>query len=345
MVCEECQLAQLGEQYSLDVLYGDNYGYRSSLNGSMARHLGRLAGQLTPLLQAGDIALDIGSNDGTLLAAYPDCVTRVGVDPTAAKFARFYPKDVIMRDEFFTADSFLELTHGEKAKVVTSIAMLYDLEDPVRFAKDVAKVLRDDGMWMAEQLYVGSMLNNLAYDAICQEHVEYYGMKQLRYIMAQAGFVITGLEFTETNGGSVCVVMEKEGEEHPDVAATIVKEEALDFADFAARVAAHPAKLHEVMAGCEKVAGFGASTKGNILLQHCNIGPRDVFAIADINKEKWGKVTATGIAILDPITVTAMEPSHYLVLPWHFRKDILERFKGSGIKFIFPLPAPEIVEA
>jgi hypothetical protein len=329
-------------------MYNDGYGYRSSLNSSMARHLQQLADRFSCRLSPEGIALDIGSNDGTLLKAYPKAARdsrarRIGYDPIH-KFASHYDEQTFM-PEYFSADSFLELTQGARAEVVTSIAMFYDVPDPTRFAKDVAAVLTDDGVWHTEQAYLGHMLTNCAYDAICQEHLSYYGLAQIASIAAAAELQIIDLEFNDVNGGSIGVTMAKQGKRHRNLATVLEAEDNLDFAAFVRRVHEHPRKLRTILSDCDKVAGFGASTKGNILLQHCALGPREIIAVADVNRDKWGKVTATGIPILSDENVETMEPSHYLVLPWHFRENILKRYKGTGRKFIFPLPVLEVVNA
>ena len=176
-----CGLLQLGHSYDLNEMYGSNYGYRSGLNTLMVEHLARKSDLLQTLvpLAPDDLVLDIGSNDGTLLSNFPETSTRAGMDPTGEKFRRFYPSGVELVADFFSEEVFLSHFGPRKAKIITSIAMFYDLERPVDFAGQVARVLADDGVWHFEQSYMPSMLEKNAYDTVCHEHSDYYGLWQV----------------------------------------------------------------------------------------------------------------------------------------------------------------------
>jgi hypothetical protein len=173
----------------------------------------------------------------------------------------------------------------------------------------------------------------------------YYSLRNLCEVFNETGFTVVNMVFNEINGGSIGLTLAKDGEEHPDVQRVIDDEDKFDFDGFVERVKAHPAALRKALEPFKRVVGFGASTKGNVLLQHCDLGPNDVLAIADVNEDKHGCVTATGIPIDSDDAVDELEPDCYLVLPWHFREDILRRYKGSGRTFLFPLPTPEVVRA
>lgn len=349
MRCDSCGLLQLREEYSLDAMYGDNYGYRSGLNSSMVRHLADVAQRAWEQACAtnNDIIVDIGANDGTLLHQFPASTVRIAIDPTANKFKEYYEDDIQIIPEFFSRDVCPQGPRG--VRIVTSVAMFYDVPDPIEFARDVHEVLADDGLWYVEVAYAPRMLERTSYDAICQEHLCYYGISQLRDVACRAGFYIASLDFNDTNGGSVGVTLRKKGVESDGVSYIAHEERrnsTVALIDFRDSVTAQAIALHQLLAECgDRVAGFGASTKGNTMMQHCNINRKHVFAVADVNKDKWGRVTATGIPIMSDEDVDALEPTHYLVFPWHFRENILERYAGTGRKFIFPLPEPEVVVA
>ena len=212
--CMSCGLVQLAHDYNLAALYGDTYGYRSGLNQSMVRHLQCRVREIEERvrLEPGDLVLDIGSNDGTLLGAYsvPN-VRRVGIDPCGGKFRGYYPRGVELIDDFFSAPAVRRLVGSQNAKVISSIAMFYDLEDPMRFVEDILRVLGDDGIWVFEQSYLPSMLATCSYDTVCHEHLEYYTLKQVVYFARRLGLKILDVDINEINGGSFCVTASRSG--------------------------------------------------------------------------------------------------------------------------------------
>jgi hypothetical protein len=362
--CPDSGLLQLKHSYSLTEMYGDNYGYRSGLNASMVTHLkGKVRGlERNDRLRDGDWVLDIGSNDGTLLKAYETPgINRVGMDPTANKFRDFYPQDIAVVPDFFSADRFLEVTGDRQAKVITSIAMFYDLEDPSAFVADIARALAPDGIWHFEQSYMPSMLRTNSYDTVCHEHLEYYSLAVIRSLLERHGLHIINVQMNSINGGSVAVTACHERAAIPgnqSVVAWMLEQEqnwGLDtpkpYRQFEERVFKHRADLQKLIRSLVKdgkrVLGYGASTKGNVLLQFCQFGPADLPAIAEVNAEKFGAFTpGTGIPIVSEADARAMRPDFFLVLPWHFKESIVRReqeFLASGGKLIFPLPEIEIV--
>ena len=362
--CRDCTLLQLGHSYNLEEMYGWNYGYRSGLNKSMVSHLQNRARALERMagLQPGDVVVDIGSNDGTLLAGYETRdVTRVGIDPTGPKFAQYYPDDVILVPEFFSADVFRAQVPGHKAKLVTSIAMFYDLDRPVDFARKVADILADDGIWHFEQSYMPSMLRSTSYDTVCHEHLEYYSLRVVSRVLQVAGLQVTDVRFNRVNGGSFAVTATRQNASSPKTELVdwfLRQEDRMDlgtptpFRSFERRVFQHRHDLHDLIGVLRDsgatVYGYGASTKGNVLLQFCAITPDDLTAIAEVNPDKFGKVTpGTGIPIVSEEEMRSARPDYLLVLPWHFREGIVQReqeFLQSGGRLIFPLPEIEIVE-
>jgi hypothetical protein len=357
-------LLQLKHSYDSAEMYGDNYGYRSGLNQSMVDHLTEKVAYLERLvrLSSDDVVVDIGSNDATLLKSYRTTgIRRVGIDPTGKKFAEHYPADVVLVPDFFSADNFRSV-ESRKARVVTSIAMLYDLESPIQFAQQVESILADDGVWHFEQSYMPSMLRLNSYDTICHEHLEYYSLDVIRKILEEAGLRIADVVMNAVNGGSFAVTATKLASRSVKANQSVVdwlldqeRHIALDtprpYREFEERVFRHRVDLTRLIrklnADGKTILGYGASTKGNVVLQFCGLTARDIPAIAEVNTEKFGRVTpGTHIPIVSEGEARAMKPDYFLVLPWHFKDGILRRekeYRASGGRFIFPFPEIEIV--
>lgn len=355
-----CGLLQLAHSYDHDEMYGADYGYRSGLNPSMVHHLhGKIRRILGLADMSGDpVVLDIGSNDGTALRAYSGVRCQlVGIDPTADKFRRYYPDSVTIIPEFFSAKSFLSSTRQRKARIVTSFSMFYDLEDPLAFMREVAEILEDDGLWVFEQSYMPLMLERNSYDTVCHEHLEYYALAQLKWMSDRVGLRIVDVEFNEINGGSFSVAAAKASSKYEEFAGLrdlLAKEsksrlDSLDpYREFAARAAASREDLRAFLARAraqgQRVAGLGASTKGNVLLQYCGLSNRDLYAIGEVNEDKFGSFTPGSlIPILHERELLADEPDFLLVLPWHFREFFLQKYKLKKASFVFPLPTLEVV--
>ncbi len=359
-----CGLVQLRHTYSLEKMYGDNYGYRSGLNDSMVKHLQALVQDITQKtnLKNGDLIIDIASNDGTLLGAYPKDLNLqlLGIDPTAEKFKKHYPDNVEYIANFFSSEAVQRKTN-QKAKVVTSIAMFYDLEDPLGFVKQIRDTLSNDGIWIFEQSYMPDMIRKTLYDTICHEHLEYYGLKQIKWLMDKSGLKIIDVQFNETNGASFRVTVAKKESGHQEsteLVNSILKDEEdagfnkIDvYNQFTEKVKTHKKELLEKIAELKKegktIFGYGASTKGNVILQYCGLTPNDISHIAEINEFKFGRVTpGTNIPIISEAEAKTLNPDYMLVLPWHFKNNIVKReseYLKSGGHLIFPLPTIEIV--
>ncbi len=361
--CPDSGLLQLGHSYNPDEMYGENYGYRSGLNGSMVRHLTQKIHFLEKLadLKPGDTVLDIGSNDATSLKAYgTPSLNRIGIDPTGAKFREYYPDDIMLVPDFFSASNFRKMS-GKQAKIVTSIAMFYDLEDPIAFARDIASVLASDGLWHFEQSYMPSMLRTTSYDTICHEHLEYYSLAVIERILDAADLKLIDVQMNAINGGSFAVTAALKNA--PVRANRVIIDWLLGqedrmgldtvrpFREFEDRVFRHRTDLMRLLKGLaadgKKVFGYGGSTKGNVTLQFCGVTTAEMPVIAEVNPEKFGCETpGTRIPIISEAEARAMKPDYFLVLPWHFKENILLReqeFINKGGKFIFPFPEIEIV--
>jgi hypothetical protein len=359
-----CGLLQLRHSYDLNEMYGLNYGYRSGLNRSMVEHLHIKVGKICAVadLKQGDLIIDIGSNDSTLLQGYPQKdYTLVGIDPTGKKFKNYYPDHIRLLPEFFSSNVVKKNVGDKKAKVISSIAMFYDLESPIDFMQQIHDVLADDGVWVFEQSYMPTMLEMNAYDTICHEHLEYYGLKQIKWMTDKVGFKIIDVELNNVNGGSFSLMVAKFNSPYREASTlveTILRKEAdmglhtlKPYEDFKQRIFEHRDQLIQFIqmakSGKKKILGYGASTKGNVILQFCNITARDIPYIAEVNKDKFGCYTpGTLIPIISEGEARAMKPDYFMVLPWHFKDNIIAKeadYLRSGGKMFFPLPELEAV--
>jgi hypothetical protein len=357
---QHCGLLQLSGVYDPSEMYGSNYGYRSGLNSSMVAHLRAKVSRILKLCppRDGDLIVDIGSNDGTTLVAYPEGkYNLVGIDPTGAKFANFYPPHVQLIPEFFSAETVRAKYGSMKAKVVTSFSMFYDLDEPQKFVKEVAEILDDNGIWVFEQSYLGSMLATNSYDTICHEHLEYYAVKQILWMTDKANLKIVDIEFNDVNGGSFSVTVAKHGSNLPVAAeldSILRREQSLNldslqtYKAFADRIEKSRTDLLELFERVRKenksICGLGASTKGNVLLQYSGISTNELPFIGEVNKEKFGCYTpGTYIPIISEDEVLKMKPDYLLVLPWHFKSFFLKQEKLKISSLVFPLPDLEII--
>lgn len=361
--CSASGLLQLDCSYDLGEMYGENYGYRSGLNQSMVQHLTQKIRELERFadLGPGDAVLDIGSNDATSLKAYAVAgLHRTGMDPTGAKFRQYYPDDVTLIPDFFSAAAY-RAAGRPQAKVVTSIAMFYDLEDPIAFARQVEEVLAPGGVWHFEQSYMPSMLRLTSYDTVCHEHLEYYSLGAVERILDAAGMRVADVKMNAVNGGSFAVTAVRKSDPRRGGEAVIgwllEQEDRMGlstprpYRDFEERVYRHRADLTRLLktlaADGKKVFGYGASTKGNVVLQFCGITTAEVPLIAEVNPDKFGAFTpGTNIPIVSEAEARAMKPDYFLVLPWHFKEGIVRReaeFLAGGGRMIFPFPEIEIV--
>lgn len=361
-----CGLVQLKHSVSPELMYR-HYWYRSVTNESMRKALADVTARAehTVDVRSGDIVLDIGCNDGTLLRSYRAPGARLcGFEPAKnlVVFARQGTHLVI--NDFFNAAAFHGAFGADRAKVITTIAMFYDLEEPNTFVADIAACLHDDGVWINQMASLPLMLESNGFDNICHEHLEYYSLAVLVALYARHGLEVFDVETNDVNGGSFRVFARKRGARvgespfaHARVAAMLHYEQALGlgtaapYQAFTARVQQQRDELvallrRERSAG-KRIYGYGASTKGNTLLQYDAIGPDLVQAIAERNPEKWGRRTvASNIPIISEEQARADKPDYFLVFPWHFLSAFREREKdylASGGRFIVPLPTTRIV--
>ncbi len=310
-------------------------------------------------LNSESVVIDIGSNDGTTLASYVPGPRLIGIDPSAKKYASFYPMNVEFIPEFFSAKVVDELTQGKPVSVVTSFAMMYDLEDPVSFAKEVASILSPSGIWVFEQSYLPLMVERMAFDTICHEHIEYYGLRQIEWILRDANMRIVDIELNNINGGSFSVTAVRVDSLLPARESKIEqfreREKSSGYQGidvlyrFAERIVESRnriiSELTKIKASGSSICGLGASTKGNVLLQYANLGINMIDSIGDVNPDKWGCYTpGTWIPIVSEEEILQSHADYFLVLPWHFREFFVQSTKFVGRNLIFPLPTFELLK-
>jgi len=359
-----CGLVQLRHTVARSVLF-EHYGYRSGINQTMRDHLTHVARTAEEMVHAasGDTVLDIGSNDGTLLLAYgTPGLDRLGIDPAqdVTRYARERGLEVV--DDFFSASAFAGARPGCKARIVTSIAMFYDLEDPRTFVDEVSRVLADDGVWVIEVGWIVAMLRMNSFDAVCHEHLAYYGLAQLEALLTPAGLVVQRVETNDINGGSICLYIR-----HVDVAGRSPEFTTLDpvrhqeralaldtdrpFAEFRANAETIRDELRRLLEDVardgRRTYAYGASTKGNVILQYCRLDRSLVQAAADRNPDKWGReMLGSDIPIISEEQARADRPEYFLALPYHFIDEFKRRelaYLKDGGRFILPMPRVHII--
>ena len=311
----------------------------------------------------GDVVLDIGCNDGTLLNAYGSKagLTRIGMDPSSKKFASHFQPDIRVVYDFFSEKGARTLVGDKTCKIITSIAMFYDLDDPLKFMSDIRAMLAKDGVWALELSYLPLLLKQLTYDQICHEHVLYLGLRQMDWMMKKTGLKILDVSFNDVNGGSFYIITGHEkGPYQPQTKKIekLLEEEALldtdePFSRLRNRILTHREDLRGffalMKAAGKKVYGYGASTKGNIVLNYCGLGINDLAAFGDRNPEKDGLVTpGSRIPIISHDKLRRLNPEYLFVTIWHFRSEVIRdeiNFLKRGGKMVFDLPRLHIVDA
>lgn len=361
---DACGLLQLAHSIPPAILYA-NYWYRSGTNETMRRHLAEAARSTLSILAPNQKrVLDIGCNDGTLLAHFSDHFERWGIDPSDIAATVEPPIHVI--NTVFPSEEASHRLRDLRFDAVTSVAMFYDLEDPVAFARNVNELLDAEGIWVLEMSYMPLMLAMNSFDTICHEHLEYYSLSVLNTIMARAGLRIFRVSLNWINGGSIrCYVCKADcfrydtGEGRDFIRRLQVKEfemqldTSVPYLAFQLRIEALRREmtclLDRIHAEGGRIHVYGASTKGNVLLQWYGIDSYKIPYAADRNPDKVGALTlGTGIRIISEEQSREMRPDYYLVLPWHFKKEFLARERETilrGTSMIFPLPEITIVSA
>ena len=366
--------ARLDGVAPLDKMYGQ-YWYRSGINASMTKQLGEIVNEITGRVKINDddIWLDIACNDGTLLRQVPNNMIKIGIDPADDSYlaeSRKVATSVVQ--DFFSLDAFNRTGFaGRKAKVITCIAMFYDLDNPRPFIRDAYNILEDDGVFVLQMSYTPLMLKQLAFDNICHEHVYYYSLNSIKQLFEDEGFVLRDCSLNDTNGGSFRVYFQKNTSNKRNfataplrdvcdfrIASTLALEESHwdiskpelwrafgeNIEDLKTQVINF---LQQAKKDGKKVYGYGASTKGNTLLQLFGITPDLLVAIAERSPYKFGlKTVGTNIPICSEEEMRAAKPDYLLVLPWHFIDEFVKReqdFIANGGKLVVPCPQFQII--
>lgn len=363
VMCDQCRLVQLKDTTPSSELYEHLYGYRSGISNTMREHLLQYNQDIKDMisLNDGDYVLDIGSNDSTFLGYYPSSLHRVGCDPTGSQFIQYYQEDMKLIPTYFTKQVIHDTFGNEvRFKAVSSISMFYDLPNPVQFAKDIHQILDPNGIWTLEQSYVLTMLERNSIDTICHEHLEYYGLKQIKEIMDRSDFKIINVSKNECNGGSFRIYVCKQENTQFTECTTLISEYLTEeennkihtyeryeqfYKDCLTQVNRLKTFIKEVNTDHKKVYIYGASTKGNCLLQFGGIDSSYIPYAVERNPLKYGRTTSTGIEIISEEQMRIDSPHYLLVLPWHFRNEIIQReseFLNQGGTLIFPFPHFEL---
>lgn len=357
-----CGLLQTETSVPPAILYSA-YWYRSGTNQTMRDHLKGIADVASALIgKVNARVLDIGCNDGTLLFSYPDSYIKFGVDPS--DIAQEIAREIAVVQDTFPSFELNSLIAGQRFDVITSIAMFYDLEDPVRFVEEIKANLNDEGVWIFEVSYMPAMLAMNSYDTICHEHLEYYSFSVIENLMQRCGMKVAKVEFNSINGASIrCYVTHAsnfkfKSRENQRTLEHVRKQEfdlELDtdkpYKNFQDRINLHKEELSSLLKGLKRESKrihiYGASTKGNTILQWCGLDNTIIDYASDRNPDKDGARTiGTDIPIISEEKSREMKPDYYLVLPWHFKDEFLDReklFLDEGGGFIFPLPTIEII--
>lgn len=362
-----CGLVQLKHFVDHEFMYRQ-YWYRSGVNQTMTNELAGIARSVESMVSFsdGDHVLDIGANDSTLLRSYNKNIKRIGFEP--ARNLMPYSRegtDLIIND-FFNYEDWRKVLGDKKAKAITAIAMFYDLPDPNKFVSDITKILDDEGVFIIQMAYLPSMLYKNAFDNICHEHLQYYSLLSLEYLLSRHNLEVFDVGLNDVNGGSYRLYIRHAGAGRslniPEGASSRIEKlrtyeqdlglsEQAIYDSFERRVLREKEQLvnfirDEVSKG-KKVYVYGASTKGNTLLQFYGLDNTVITAAAERNPDKWGRKTiGTNIPIISEEEARNAKPDYFLVLPWHFMAEFRERereFLNAGGKFIVPLPRFEIL--
>ncbi len=363
VMCKKCKLVQLDRNFNPKYLYGKDYGYRSGINKTMTEHLKKTVKKCSALagLKANDPVLDIASNDGTLLNFYKKKIVTVGVDPLVNKYKGYYKKISYKISNFFQINDIKKLNLKKKFKIITSLSVFYDLKDPNRFIEGIKECLDENGIFVLEHADLLSIIKNNLFDTICHEHLEYYSSKVIINMMNFNGLKVFDHEFNNINGGSsryyICHRKAKYKTKEKKINKLLSKESKIGlhstkvFKIFFANILNEKDKLKKMIKKIINkkfiIHGYGASTKGNVLLQFYEINNKDINYIADRNPLKYNLFTpGTKIKIISENYSRKLKPDYYLVLPWHFKKEILireKKIREKGTKLIFPLPKMQVI--
>ena len=348
--CKQCKLVQLGERAKLEKMFGEGYEYSTSLSKLMANHIKKKVDFLKKekIINNKSNILDIGSNDGTFLNEFKKSNYLVGVDPSAEKFKKNYKKNINVVFDFFSKKI---IKKNIKFDLITSFAMFYDVKDPSLFCSDIFNLLKKNGIWVLEISYLPLMLKNLTYDQICHEHVAYYSLTTFKKIANKNGLKIIDYKLNEINGGSIEIFCSRKDSKRKikknKINKLITDEKkinATSYSNFDERVQKVKVLLQMFLKLKSKkhVIAYGASTKGNVVLNHCGVTNKQIKEICDGSKKKLSRFTpGSNIKIISKEKMRKKNPDYLIVLIWSFRKEVIKQelqYIKSGGNLIFLLP-------
>ena len=362
IICKTCELVQLGHNFDLNYLYGPDYGYRTGINKTMLNHVKKVVINLSKKtkVKKNDFVLDIASNDGSLLKYYNKKVNTFGIDPILEKYKNQYKNINYKIPDFFSAKKIMKMTK-KKFKIITALSVFYDSENPDKFIKDVKKLLANEGVFLLEFADLASIVKHKLFDTICHEHLEYYSSKVIFYLCSINDLRVFDIKENDINGASkqyfICHQNSKYKSNHLKIKSILNSEKKLNlskentYKKFYKIINSSKNKLNRFIKKAIKrkkiIHGYGASTKGNVLLQYYGINNKMIDYIAERNENKYNLYTpGSRIKIISETLSRSYKPDYYLVLPWHFKKEILIREKEirkKGTKFIFPLPKLKVI--
>jgi NDP-4-keto-2,6-dideoxyhexose 3-C-methyltransferase len=364
--CNNCKLIQFSKLAPLNEMYGQTYGYRTSLSRLMVNHMRTkyLNIKKNKFIKNNSNILDIGSNDGTFLNFFLKDKVKAnffGMDPSANRFKEYYNKKINLITDYFSFKEISKNMNYKKTKkkfsLITSFAMFYDIENPNLFCKDINKLLDKNGLWVLELSYFPLLLKNLTYDQICHEHITYYTLTTFKNIISKNNLKIIDLSFNEINGGSVEITCAKIKSNHKPKEKKINKilldEKKIDnhsYERLAKRInnTKNNIKYFLEWAGKNNVIGYGASTKGNIVLNQCNLNSNNIKYICDANPYKYNRFTpGSNIKIISKEKMRKIKPKYLFVLIWSFRKEVINQeldYIKNGGKLVFHLPMFHIID-
>lgn len=347
VLCTKCELLQLRHTAPQEILYSRHYWYRSGINQVIINDLKEIAEQVHSManLRTGDVFLDIGANDGTLLGFVPEGVVRVGCEPADNLVEELRKRADHVIHDFWNAGAYQKLGLPP-AKVITAIGMFYDMEDPNQFIRDAAMVMDDNGIFISQLMCLAPMIKQNDVGNVCHEHLEFYSYKTLKFLFEKNGLEIFRVEENAINGGSYRLFARKLRAGSIDY-----PEPSYDYGAFARRIEENRKKTVEFIkrevAKGKRVWAYGASTKGNTILQYYGLDCTLIEAAADRSPEKWGKYTVgTMIPIVSEEEARKSRPDYFFVLPYAFLDAFMEREKEwheKGGRFIVSIPEFRVV--
>lgn len=362
-----CGLLQLNHTTRPELMWGEQYWYKSGINSMIKADLKDIVEKSEKIisLNKGDLVIDIGCNDGTMLEYYKNSeIQRVGFEPSKNVAKEAKNKGINVVNDFFNWEAYNKNFGNEKAKVITAISMFYDLDDPNKFVGDIAKTLDKKGLFVIQQNYLATMMQNNAIDNICHEHLEYYSHRSLEKLLNKHGFETFDIELNDINGGSIRnyikfkdgkINQSKEAKERVEKIIEFEKESKLNclgtYKEFAERINSIREEvitfLKKEKKKGKKICALGASTRGNTTLQYFGLNPELIECIFDKNPDKEGKLAVgSQIPVTSPENINKYNPDYQLVLIWHIFKGISndeKNFLDKGGKFILPLPKMKII--